>query len=62
VGLSFIGPKWSDGLLLSLGYSYEQARGPLPPPRFLRAIEEDPAIADMLDGYRNDIVPTGTKR
>ena len=62
VGLSFIGPKWSDGLLLSLGYSYEQARGPLPPPRFLRAIEEDPAIAEALDGARNDITPTGTKR
>ena len=43
VGLSFIGPKWSDGLMLSLGYSYEQARGPLPPPRFLPAIEANPA-------------------
>ena len=62
VGLSFVGPKWSDGLLLSLGYSYEQARGALPPPRFLRAIEDDPAIAEALDGARNDITPTGTKR
>ncbi|WP_374571692.1 amidase [Phenylobacterium sp.] len=25
VGLSFIGPKWSDGRLLSLGYAFEQA-------------------------------------
>ena len=25
VGLSFIGPKWSEQLLLSLGYDYEQA-------------------------------------
>ena len=25
VGLSFIGPKWSDGMILSLGYAYEQA-------------------------------------
>jgi amidase len=62
VGLSFIGPKWSDGLLLSLGYAFEQARGPLPPPRFLRAIEDDPAIAEALDGARNDIIPVGTKR
>ncbi|HET7709703.1 MAG TPA: amidase [Sphingomicrobium sp.] len=62
VGLSFIGPKWSDGLLLSLGFSYEQARGPLPPPRFLRAIEEDPAIAQALHGARNDIVPVGASR
>jgi amidase len=48
VGLSFLGPKWSDGLLLSLGYAYEQARGPLPPPRFLRSIEENPEIAPAL--------------
>ena len=26
VGLSFIGPKWSDAMILSLGYAYEQAR------------------------------------
>ena len=25
VGLSFIGPAWSDGRLLSLGYAFEQA-------------------------------------
>jgi len=25
VGLSFIGPKWSDGRILALGYAYEQA-------------------------------------
>jgi len=25
VGLSFVGPKWSDGLMLSYGYAYEQA-------------------------------------
>ena len=25
VGLSFIGPKWSDAMILSLGYAYEQA-------------------------------------
>ncbi len=48
VGLSFIGPKWSDALLLQLGFSYEQARGPLPPPRLLRSIEESPEIAPLL--------------
>jgi len=26
VGLSFIGPEWSEGTLLSLGYAFEQAR------------------------------------
>jgi amidase len=49
VGLSFIGPKWSDGLLLSLGYAYEQARGPLPPPHFLPSIEAAPEIAPLLE-------------
>jgi amidase len=49
VGLSFIGPKWSDALLLRLGFAYEQARGPLPPPQFLRSIEESPAIAPSLE-------------
>jgi amidase len=48
VGLSFIGPKWSEALILSLGYAYEQARGPLPPPRFLHAIEDSPEIAPHL--------------
>jgi len=52
VGLSFIGPKWSEGLLLSLGYCYEQARGPLPNPRFLRAIEDSPEIAPHLQPIR----------
>jgi amidase len=48
VGLSFIGPKWSEAQLLSLGYAYEQARGPFPTPKFYRAIEESPEIAPAL--------------
>src|SRR6185295_18040875 len=32
VGLSFIGPKWSEALLISLGYSYEQATHARKPP------------------------------
>lgn len=32
VGLSFIGPAWSEARLLALGYAYEQARGPWQPP------------------------------
>ena len=48
VGLSFIGPKWSEGLILSLGYAYEQARGALPGPRFLPSIEASPEIAPLL--------------
>jgi amidase len=52
VGLSFMGPKWSDALILSLGFAYEQARGPLPPPRFLNAIEEVPEVARALEPVR----------
>jgi amidase len=49
VGLSFIGPKWSEALLLSLGYAYEQARGPFPRPKFYRSLEESPQIAPLLE-------------
>ena len=49
VGLSFIGPKWSDAMVLSLGYAFEQARGPLPGPRFLPSIEQAPEIAPLLE-------------
>ena len=50
VGLSFMGAKWSEALLLSLGYAYEQARGPFPTPKFYRSIEEDdPQVAPYLE-------------
>lgn len=34
VGLSFIGPKWSEARLLGLAYSYEHAVPPIGPPTF----------------------------
>ncbi|HEX3422064.1 MAG TPA: amidase [Sphingomicrobium sp.] len=50
VGLSFMGPKWSEALLLSLGYAYEQARGPFPAPKFFGSIEgEDPQVSPYLE-------------
>jgi len=48
VGLSFIGPKWSEQMLLDYGFAYEAARGPVPGPLFFRSIEESPAIAPLL--------------
>jgi amidase len=49
VGLSFMGPRWSEAQLLSLGYAYEQARGPFPTPKLYRSIElEDPQVAPFL--------------
>ena len=52
VGLSFLGPKWSEALLLNLGYAYEQARGPFPTPKFYRSIEASPEIAPYLQPQR----------
>lgn len=52
VGLSFIGPKWSEALLLSLGYAYEQARGAFPSPKFYPSIEASPDIAPQLEPIR----------
>ena len=48
VGLSFIGAKWDEARILSLGYAYEQARGPLPAPGYLQSIEASPEITPLL--------------
>ncbi|WP_114953576.1 amidase [Sphingosinicella terrae] len=48
VGLSFIGPKWSDALVLSLGYAYEQASQRRIEPRLQASVEESPEIAPLL--------------
>lgn len=52
VGLSFIGPKWSDGRLLAFGNAYEQQRGDFPTPRFLPSIEQSPEVAPALQPQR----------
>jgi amidase len=52
VGLSFIGPRWSDGMILSLGYAYEQASRKRVEPRFLPSIEESPQIAPLMRPVR----------
>ena len=48
VGLSFIGAKWSDALILSLGYAYEQASNARIDPLFLDSIEASDEIAPHL--------------
>jgi amidase len=48
VGLSFIGPKWSDGLILALGFAYEQASHKRIEPRLIESIEESEEIAPHL--------------
>jgi amidase len=50
VGLSFMGAKWSEAMLLSLGFAYEQARGPFPTAKLYRSIEaEDPQVAPYME-------------
>ena len=49
LGLSFIGPKWSDALLLNLGFAFEEARGPFPAPTLIPSIETAPPIAPLLE-------------
>jgi amidase len=52
IGLSFIGPKWSDALILSLGYAYEQASRKRIEPRFLPSVEESDDVAPHLRPHR----------
>ena len=49
VGLSFLGPKWSDAMILSLGHAYEQASRKRVEPRFLSSIEESKEIEPLLE-------------
>ena len=44
VGLSFIGPKWSEQRLFDAGAGYEAARGPLPGPRYLPSVAAGPRL------------------
>jgi amidase len=49
VGLSIIGPAWSEAKLLSLGYAFEQATHAWQPPRFLPSVAARPEIAAAYD-------------
>ena len=48
VGLSFLGPAWSEARLLGLGYAYEQASHAKVTPRFLPSIEGADPVAPLL--------------
>jgi amidase len=45
VGLSFIGPAWSDAKLLALGHAYEQTTHARKAPQFLPSLESTPDAA-----------------
>jgi len=46
VGLSFIGPAWSEAKLLALGYAFEQATHARKPPTYAPSLEETPEFED----------------
>ncbi|MFZ4688211.1 MAG: amidase [Polymorphobacter sp.] len=48
VGLSFIGPAWSEATLLGLGYAYEQASHAKVTPTFAASVETMPGVAELL--------------
>ena len=52
VGLSFIGPAWSEARLLSLGHAFEQATHARVAPSFLRALEMEAVFTQAFDPTR----------
>ena len=48
VGLSFVGPAWSEARLLGLGYAYEEAAKVRLVPGVIPSIEEAPEILKHL--------------
>ncbi len=57
VGLSFIGPAWSEQLLLACGYAFSQRLGALAPPQYLPTIETPASAAASPGGHPG---PCGT--
>lgn len=53
VGISFMGPAWSEARLLGYGYAYEQAAHVHLTPRFLPSIEGAPPIAPLLEPLKH---------
>ena len=53
VGLSFIGPAWSEARLLGYGFAYEQAAKIKLTPRFLPSIEADAPTELLLEPMKH---------
>jgi amidase len=49
VGISFIGPAWSEARLLALGFAYEQTARARREPDFLPSLAKRPDIAEAYD-------------
>ena len=52
VGISFIGPAWSEAKLLAVGSAYEAATHARRPPRYLPSLETTEEIAPLLAPVR----------
>jgi amidase len=52
VGLSFMGPAWSEGRLLGMGAAAEKVLPPRQPPQFVPTLEATPAAALITAPYR----------
>jgi amidase len=52
VGLSFIGPAWSEQLLLACGYAFSLGAGPLSSPQYLPTLETRTSAAASPGGPR----------
>ena len=48
VGLSFIGAKWDDARILSLGYAFEQATHAFRPAVMVRSVDDLPRVEPIL--------------
>ena len=48
IGLSFIGPAWSDGDLLAMGHAYEHATMRRVPPTYIASLSQTPETARAL--------------
>ena len=53
VGLSLLGPAWSEAKLLAFGYAFEQAAALHLKPRFVPSIEETDPVKEYLSPLQN---------
>jgi amidase len=57
VGLSFLGPAWSEARLLGYGFAYEQAAKVPPAPLHRRSVEDEATVACLLSPIIGTVQP-----